>query len=130
MVLGPGSWFSSVIPHLLVPELRSPRRHSGGPDGHPSTCPPKASRDRGLHPEMHLEVLATYAPDLQIDTVVADRASDSRRSPAAPRVGDLGAEVHRRPRSPIADGTRVMTPKRLARAYAGTFARGRIGPWR
>ena len=22
MVLGPGSWFTSVIPHLMVPELR------------------------------------------------------------------------------------------------------------
>ena len=25
VVLGPGSWFTSVLPHLLVPELRAPR---------------------------------------------------------------------------------------------------------
>ncbi len=35
VVLGPGSWFTSVIPHLLVPELRdalvrSPGAHRGG----------------------------------------------------------------------------------------------------
>ena len=28
VVMGPGSWFTSVIPHLMVPDLRArPRRH-------------------------------------------------------------------------------------------------------
>ncbi len=38
LVLGPGSWFTSVIPHLLVPALREAivgSRRAGGRDGQP-----------------------------------------------------------------------------------------------
>src|SRR4029079_2244330 len=72
VVVGPGSWFTSVIPNLLVPELcrgleqSSARRlltlHLGEQKG----------EDAGCSPETRLEVLAGYAPDLRIDVVLAD----------------------------------------------------------
>ncbi len=33
VVLGPGSWFTSVLPHLLVPELAAALRRHPGADG-------------------------------------------------------------------------------------------------
>ena len=45
VVLGPGSWFTSVIPHLLVPELATAiQRHAGPADAHPQ--PRAGGRDR------------------------------------------------------------------------------------
>ena len=73
VVLGPGSWFTSVIPHLLVRELRqalvaSPR---------PARCvtlnlEPQPGETDGFSAETHLEVLAAHAPDLRLDVVLAD----------------------------------------------------------
>ena len=92
VVLGPGSWFTSVIPHLLVPELRQglvgvPPAHAGRPQpGAP------AGRDRGVLPEQHLEVLAGTLPDLRLDVVLADPAAvpDLERL-SCRRVASLGA---------------------------------------
>ena len=50
VVLGPGSWFTSVIPHLLVPDLRAaPRQHPRAADRRPQPADP-AGGDRRLHP--------------------------------------------------------------------------------
>jgi uncharacterized cofD-like protein len=72
IVLGPGSWYTSVIPHLMVPELRraivkSPARvivvlNLGEQQGETA----------GYAPEDHLGALFEHAPDLHVDRVLAD----------------------------------------------------------
>ena len=62
VVIGPGSWFTSVIPHLLVPDLRRAivadrRRAAAGR----STCAQPGETD-GFIPADHLAVLARHAP--------------------------------------------------------------------
>ena len=63
VVLGPGSWFTSVLPHLLVP---GPRRraaaHAGADGSSPSTLRRRRARPRASSPENYLEVLAVHAP--------------------------------------------------------------------
>ena len=77
VTMGPGSWFSSVLPHLLVPTLRdaivaSPAKKilllnldsNGDQVG--------AGEYAGYSPREHCEILNEYAPDLRFDLVVAD----------------------------------------------------------
>jgi uncharacterized cofD-like protein len=129
VVLGPGSWFSSVIPHLLLPELHEALVDTPARRMVTLNLSPEGVETEGFTPEMHLEVLATYAPDLRIDTVVADRASVPDEDLLRRVAGDLDAEVTITDVA-MADGTPRHDPERLARAYADAFAHGRIGPWR
>ena len=50
VVLGPGSWFSSVIPHLLVPELREALDGDQGPKGPFAQPRAPTGRNRWLLP--------------------------------------------------------------------------------
>lgn len=74
LLLGPGSWYTSVIPHLLVPELReaivaSPARKL-------VTLNLAAETETaGLSAADHLAALAEYAPGLRLDVVVAHDAA-------------------------------------------------------
>ncbi len=75
VVLGPGSWFTSVIPHLLVPELRRALVGSTARKVVTLNLEPQAGETDGFSPETHLEVLAEHAPDLRLDVVLADQGS-------------------------------------------------------
>ena len=50
LFLGPGSWFSSVPPHLLVPELRGRDHREPGPPGGGAQPGPGARRDGRVLP--------------------------------------------------------------------------------
>ena len=118
VVLGPGSWFTSVLPHLLVPDLRDALVSSRASTVVTLNLEPQAGETAGFSPENHLEVLAAHAPDLRLDVVLADRRAladrDKLRSVAKTLgaelvVADLGAD----------DGSPRHDPVKLARAYAG-----------
>jgi uncharacterized cofD-like protein len=129
VVLGPGSWFSSVIPHLLIPELRAALVQTPARRLVTLNLSAEGGETEGFTPEMHLEVLAAYAPDLHLDAVVADPGSIPDERLLRRVAADCGAELTV---AKIArgDGSPRHDPERLALAYADTFARGRIGPWR
>src|SRR5437660_103534 len=75
VVLGPGSWFTSVLPHLLVPELRDALVTTGARILVNLNLTAQPGETTGFSPEQHLEVLAAHAPDLKLDVVLADRPS-------------------------------------------------------
>jgi uncharacterized cofD-like protein len=118
VVLGPGSWFTSVLPHLLVPELRDSLVHSSARKLVVLNLAPQPGETDGFSPEQHLEVLCAHAPDLALDAVLADRAAvpHLRRLTGACRA--LGAELVVADLA-VGDGTARHDPARLARAYAG-----------
>jgi uncharacterized cofD-like protein len=72
VVLGPGSWFTSVLPHLLVPDLRDALVGTHARRVVALNLAPQAGETDGFSPETHLEVLAAHAPDLVVDVVLAD----------------------------------------------------------
>jgi len=129
IVLGPGSWFTSVIPHLLVPALRSAINASSALRILTLNLAPQQGETSGFTPENHLEVLGSHAPDLRIDVVIADpdtvRDEDGLQQVAAA----LGATVLLAPVAEVHAGER-HDEERLASAYATALARGRIRPWR
>jgi uncharacterized cofD-like protein len=121
VVLGPGSWFTSVIPHLLVPALREALVHSPARKVVTLNLEPQAGETEGFSPETHLEVLAAHAPDLKLDVVLADHGSVvdhdqldgvARSLGARLVVGDLA----------MGDGSPRHDPVKLANAYAGLLA--------
>ncbi|MEO7350722.1 MAG: uridine diphosphate-N-acetylglucosamine-binding protein YvcK, partial [Marmoricola sp.] len=72
VVIGPGSWYSSVIPHLLVPDLREALCSTPGRVVVSMNLEPHTDETRGYDLADHLDVLLRHAPDLQVHTVLAD----------------------------------------------------------
>jgi uncharacterized cofD-like protein len=129
VVLGPGSWFTSVIPHLLIPELRRAIVGNQGCRMVTLNLTAQQGETEGFGPETHLEVLGAHAPDLELDVVLADRGTVSDEPSLRRAAADLGAELVLADVA-MADGTPRHDPKLLARAYSDVLGRGRIGPWR
>jgi uncharacterized cofD-like protein len=118
LVLGPGSWFTSVIPHLLVPELRDCVVGSAARRAVVLNLVPQAGETDGFSPERHLEVLAAHAPDLRLDVVLADRAAVPDTGSLAEAAKALGAELVIADLA-LGDGTPRHDPVKLANAYTG-----------
>jgi uncharacterized cofD-like protein len=118
VVLGPGSWFTSVIPHLLVPELHDALARSRARTLVTLNLEPQTGETEGFSPETHLEVLAEHAPDLKLDVVLVDRGAVVDEEQLVGTASALGAELV------IADvasddGSPRHDPVKLANAYAG-----------
>jgi uncharacterized cofD-like protein len=75
VVFGPGSWFTSVLPHLLVPSLATALRSTRARRVVALNLVPQPGETGGFSPHRHLEVLADHAPSLSVDVVLADRAA-------------------------------------------------------
>ncbi|MGW5051712.1 gluconeogenesis factor YvcK family protein [Actinokineospora sp. NPDC004072] len=91
VLLGPGSWFTSVLPHLLVPELHDALVETAATRVVVLNLVPQAGETAGFSPEQHLDVLCEHAPGLRVDAVVAD--ADAVPTPDRLRraAGALGA---------------------------------------
>lgn len=87
--LGPGSWFTSVLPHLLVPGLHDALVRTEATKVVILNLIPQPGETAGFSPERHLHVLFEHAPGLRVDAVIADRAS----VPAPARLRDAAAEL-------------------------------------
>lgn len=118
IVLGPGSWFTSVIPHLLVPSLRRALVDSPARVLVTLNLDAQPGETSGFNPEDHLAVLAEHAPDLAIDVVLADEAASGPSLAAA--VDELGARLHLAPVAEPGVAGR-HDPRQLAAAYAEIF---------
>ena len=108
---GPGSWFTRVLPHLLVPGLsRGARARPGAQAARRSTWRTHTGRDRrASRAENHLEVLAAHAPELR----ARRRAGrPERRRRTRPRCASVGS------RRSGADGC-VVAPRRPRRRRTG-----------
>ena len=71
LVFGPGSWFTSVVPHLLVPDMVAAILKSRAKKVCVLNLLP-AAETNGFTPSRHIEVLADHCPQLTLDTVIAD----------------------------------------------------------
>lgn len=97
ITMGPGSWFSSVLPHLLVPAQRDALVKS------------RAKKvlllnlDEGVGSEVgeyagqsaleHLRIVKKYAPDLHFDYVVVDPSVVGDRNLLSNEVSSQGGEL-------------------------------------
>jgi uncharacterized cofD-like protein len=93
VVLGPGSWFTSLIPHLLVPELREALQDSAAHKIVVLNLVAQEGETDGFTPARHLEVLHRHAPLLHIDVVLADKGQVDGGSSLHEAATHLGAEL-------------------------------------
>lgn len=75
VVLGPGSWFTSVLVHLLLPDLRDALVTTAARKVVVLNLVPQPGETAGYSPERHIDVLRAQAPELRVDAVIADRGS-------------------------------------------------------
>ena len=122
VVLGPGSWFTSVLPHLMVPSLRRALEETHGHLVVVLNLAPQRGETEGYAAADHLAVLLDHAPDLPLGTVLVDRSGtvggtaelDELAATCGARV--VVADVARD------DGTPRHDPAKLATAYAAILA--------
>jgi uncharacterized cofD-like protein len=73
VVLGPGSWFTSVLPHLLVPGLASALVNTQARRVLILNLVPQPGETAGFSPEQYLTVLCDHAPPgFTVHAVLAD----------------------------------------------------------
>lgn len=120
-VLGPGSWFTSVIPHLLVPELRTALESSRARKLVVLNLGVQEGETAGFSAETHLEVLADHAPGLRLDRVLADPRTVPDEARLRKVAGQLGADLVLADVA-VDDGSPRHDPVKLAAAYAGIIA--------
>jgi uncharacterized cofD-like protein len=121
VVLGPGSWFTSVLPHLLVPELAQALVTTPARRIVALNLVAQQGETEGFSPQTHLEVLAEHAPQLKIDVVLADRgAAGNAVGELEKAVGLLGGRLVLADLA-MRDGTPRHDPRQLAGAFAEIF---------
>jgi uncharacterized cofD-like protein len=125
VVLGPGSWFTSVIPHVLVPELLAALRTTTARRALVLNLVAEPGETAGFSVERHIHVLAQHAPSFTVGDIVVDssRVPGEREREQLRRTATiLDARVEfadvSRPGTPLHD------PARLAAALDGVLRRG------
>ncbi|HSE07424.1 MAG TPA: uridine diphosphate-N-acetylglucosamine-binding protein YvcK [Nocardioidaceae bacterium] len=117
VVLGPGSWFTSVIPHLLVPDLRRALVTAHAKRAVTLNLAPQTGETEGFSPEAHLEALGAYADDLKLDVVLVDEQTVTDLAGLRATASSFGAELVIADVA-MGDGTPRHDPVKLANAYA------------
>ena len=72
ITVGPGSWFTSVMPHLVVPEIGDAVADSSATRVLVLNLVEQEGETGGFTPEEHLEALKRHAPQVTFDHVIAD----------------------------------------------------------
>jgi len=101
IVMGPGSWFSSVLPHLLVPEQLQALISSKAKkllilnldSGLSTTAAATLGEYAGYTPLEHMQILESYAAGLNFDYVIADESLISQGDEIADHLSSTGGEL-------------------------------------
>lgn len=72
IVLGPGSWFTSLMPHLLMPEQGQRIESASGRRILVLNLNPQEGETGDFSPAQHVEAIAAHAPQMRFDAVIAD----------------------------------------------------------
>jgi uncharacterized cofD-like protein len=118
VVLGPGSWFTSVLPHLMVPSLRHALVSADARVIVVLNLAAEAGETPGFGPADHLQVLAEHVPELRVHTVLADRQTAAEELAELEHI--VAAYGARLVLDDVAEapGTPRHDPVKLAAAYA------------
>jgi uncharacterized cofD-like protein len=122
LIFGPGSWYTSVIPHLLVPELADAIAHSAAR----RLVMLNLAVDQetsGLSLPEHVAALTRYLPGLRVDVVLADGYAVGDPAPVRRAAESLGARLVLAPVA-VPGGAARHDPAALAAALTPILSAG------
>lgn len=121
LVIGPGSWYTSVLPHVKIPELREAIEHTKARKILTMNLAAGRSETVGLTGVDLLNIVCDAAPGLAFDALIADPSAERDGGKALTSVAhERGIDVLMRMVS-TGDGTPTHDPLRLATAYRDVF---------
>ena len=121
LTFGPGSWFTSVLPHLLLPQMADAIKDCDAHRLVVLNLAAQTGETEGFSPEQHLDVLSAHAPGLRVDSVLADRASVALPQRLASAAALLGARLDLE--DVAVPGTARHDPTRLSVSLAKVMIR-------
>lgn len=77
VTIGPGSWFSSVIPHVLLPDVVTALNETSAKVIVILNLSPEAGETQGFTTERHIHLLSQHATGLHVDHFIADNGIDT-----------------------------------------------------
>lgn len=123
LIFGPGSWYTSVLPHLMVPALAAAIMAS--PASRLVTMNLAADNETlGLSVADHLAALHWYLPGLRVDSVLADAKWVGEPEPVRRAAEALGARLILAPVA-VADGSPRHDPESLGVALVPVLGAAR-----
>ena len=135
VVLGPGSWFSSVIPHVLVPQLLAALQATEARRALVLNLAAEPGETAGFSAERHVHVLSQHAPGLTVHDIIVDAASvpgERDREQLRRAASFLEAQVEfadvSRPGTPLHDPARLAAALERVRLNGSAPARPAYEP--
>jgi len=134
VVLGPGSWYTSVLTHFQVPQMAQALHETTAARILVINLRPQSGETEGYSAASYLEVLAKSYPDFKVDVVLADEnhvGQDSSNSAKSLKdlAADSGARLVLAPLAKVNGPSDQHDPTLLASAFSSIFTHGRISPW-
>ena len=97
ITMGPGSWFSSVVPHLLVPAQLDALRNTDARKililNLDASSHSQGEEFAGSTPEEHLEFFHRYAPGVKVDFCLVDQSVVRDHEALQLAASTLGGEI-------------------------------------
>ena len=120
VVLGPGSWYTSVLPHLILPSMRQALVSTEASKAVVLNLGAQRGETDGMSSADHLRVMARYAPELDLDVVIADPSMVEDHAELEAVAAQMGAIVIDRQ---VRVGTDLChhDPLRLAAVFRDAF---------
>jgi len=121
--LGPGSWYTSVLPHLLVPRLRAALAATPARVVVVLNLEAQVGETDGFSPEEHLRVLQAHLRGVPLHTVIADAEAVVDRRGLLSAARECGADLVLTSVA-ASDGAPRHDPARLTEAFTSVLASG------
>lgn len=129
VVLGPGSWFTSVLTHFEVAEMKQALIETSAQRVLVLNIAPQTGETDGYAAHSYLEVLQKSAPEFRLDQVIADIGTVSDRTALEQAAGLLGASVTYEHLRDEESNKPVHDARKLASAFDYVFTHGKINTW-
>lgn len=133
VVLGPGSWYTSVLPHLMIGDIRKALAGTDAQRVLVLNLSEQLGETSGFRPETHLQVWAEEFGDVRLDHVIADERLVPDPLALRGACDAVGARLHLE-RVAATDPVTLEVlgehdPDLLAAAFSRLLRHGRITPW-
>lgn len=129
VVLGPGSWYTSVLTHFQVAQMAQALHETTATKILAINLRPQAGETDGYSSGRYLEVLATSFPNFHLDYVLADPDHVGDLKELTRMAAAAGAKLELAKLAKPQGPSDQHDPALLASAFTSIFTHGRLNTW-